>query len=190
VARGCDVIGIDPSEEMLARAREADMGARYAKGEAAATGLEATSIDLVTVGQAFHWFEFAQVLPEFRRILTKNGWCAAFWNLRAPTPLLAEYEQVLNRHASEYADRPHGERTLAALRSDPRVRDVHETEIPNVQRLDLEGLLGRAHSSSYVVQSVADRPAFDAELGALFARHASGGEVEFLYRTVVILFRL
>ena len=55
-------------------------------------------------------------------------------------------------------------------------------------RLDRQGLFGRVYSSSYVAHGVADREAFDRALGALYDRYQQGGAVEFVYRTVVLLF--
>src|SRR5688572_16290540 len=81
-ARGFNVIGIDPNEEMLKRAIRAG-GAEYRKGEASATGLGDRSVDLIVGGQAFHWFDLAPTFREFRRILKPHGRCAAFWNVRS-----------------------------------------------------------------------------------------------------------
>jgi SAM-dependent methyltransferase len=60
-ARGHDVVGVDPNEDMLDFARQAGGGPRYVRGEAAATGLPGLSFDLVTVAQALHWI----LVPEF-----------------------------------------------------------------------------------------------------------------------------
>jgi len=183
---GFDVVGIDPSEQMLGCAR-ATGGARYLKGEAAATGLAGGSVDLVSVAQAFHWFDVAAALAEFRRVLKPGGWTAAFWNVRDRSPLLDEYETLLRRHSSEYADRPKPADAIAKIRR--AVGSLHEAEFRNEQRLDRDGLLGRAHSSSYVAHGVPDRAALDRELGDLFDRRASQGEIVFLYRTLAFLWQ-
>ncbi|PNW84730.1 hypothetical protein CHLRE_03g156400v5 [Chlamydomonas reinhardtii] len=47
-------------------------------GDAHATGLAAGSLDLVTVGQALHWFRFDEFYRECRRILKPTGALAAF----------------------------------------------------------------------------------------------------------------
>ena len=52
----------------------------------------------------------------------------------------------------------------------------------------LEGLLGRAWSSSYVFRGVSDRAGFDAALARLFAEHARDGRVIFRYRAVAFAF--
>jgi SAM-dependent methyltransferase len=187
-ARGLDVVGIDPNEAMLAKARVAG-GARYARGEAAATGLAGASVDLVTVAQAFHWFAVAMALAEFRRVLHPAGCCVAFWNVRDRTPLLDAYAGLLRRHSQEYESRPKPEHALAALRVSPLVREPREATFPHTQALDRQGLLGRAHSSSYVAHGVADRAALDRDLGALFESYQSEGRVELVYRTIALLWR-
>src|SRR5262245_8336889 len=55
--RATVVTGIDPNEPMLAEARAAGGSATYVRGEAEATGLPDQSVALVTVAQAFHWFD-------------------------------------------------------------------------------------------------------------------------------------
>jgi len=49
-------------------------------GKAEATTLPAHSIDLITVGQALHWFEHQASLREFQRILKPDGWLAAIFH--------------------------------------------------------------------------------------------------------------
>jgi SAM-dependent methyltransferase len=56
--------------------------------------------------------------------------------------------------------------------------------------LDLEGLRGRAWSSSYVSRGVVDGEGFDRPLQALFDVHARDGVLEFPYRTVALVFRV
>lgn len=188
--RGLDVVGIDPSEQMLDRARRAG-GARYQRGEAAATGLPDASCDLVSAGQAFHWFDLRQALLEFSRILRPDGCCAAFWNVRhLAGAFIEEYDLLLRTYSTEYEVLAKPAATSEAIRNAPEVADLREAEFGNEQRLDGSGLLGRAYSSSYVIHGVADRAAFDAALARLFDRHQRGGTVEFRYRTVALAWRL
>ena len=188
--RGLEAIGIDPSDEMLAVARSQG-GPPYLQGEAAATGLADGSMELVTVGQAFHWFDVPKALAELRRILTGHGCCAVFWNVRHLTPgFMQDYDVLLRERSSEceVLDKPAS--AIAALEAAAGVVDRHEAEFANLQRFDREGLLGRARSSSYVIHGVADLPAFDRELGGLFERHERDGVVEFQYRTLALCFRV
>lgn len=187
--RGFDVVGIDPNEAMLRHAREQG-GARYLCGEATATGLAGGSVDLVTVGQAFHWFDVPATLAELRRIVRPGGSCAAFWNLRADTPFLREYDALLRAYSREYDVLLKPEATLLLLRSAEGVAGAQEAEFAHVQVLDRSGLFGRAHSSSYVAHGVDDPEGFDRALAELFDRHQSGGRVEFRYRTLALCWRL
>lgn len=186
-ARGFDAVGVDPNEDMLAQARR-EGGASFTRGEASATGLPAASVDLASAAQAFHWFDIPATFAELRRILKPAARCAAFWNSRARTPLHADYEALLRRFSSEYAKLGRGWQTIEVIQR-AGARDVEEASFSNAQQLDREGLLARAHGSSYVALGVKDMPAFDRELSAAFDRHQSGGLVDFAYETRVILFR-
>ncbi len=188
--RGLRVVGIDPNEEMLAEARAAGGTAEYRRAEAAATGLGEGSVALVTAAQAFHWFDVDAALAEFQRVLVAGGHAAAIWNLRGAGPLMDAFEALLRRFSSDYTVLDSWETTLERLRTHPRVESPRQHEAPNAQLFDLEGLHGRAWSSSYVSRGVHDREGFDAALGELFDAHARSGHVEFAYRTVALLFRI
>jgi SAM-dependent methyltransferase len=187
--RGFELVGIDPSEAMLERARR-EGGADFRRGDATATGLPDQSAHLAIAGQAFHWFELGPTLVELRRILVPSGWCCAFWNLRGKTPFLDEYDQLLRAQSTEYEQVPKPLPTIAAIKAHASVTSVHEGELPNRQELDLDGLVGRAFSSSYIAHGVTDRPKFERALADLFARHAVAGKVEFVYRTVAIAWQV
>jgi SAM-dependent methyltransferase len=197
-ARGHDVVGVEPNEDMLEFARQAGGGPRYVRGEAAATGLPGLSFDLVAVAQALHWISLPEFTSECRRILRPSasqgspgrGACAAFWNLRATSPFLDAYEKVLKAESPEYSRVPRAKDAIAALRASPDVVDLQEAEFPSSQPLDREGFFGRAHSSSYVAHGLRDRAAFDAALGSLFERHQEHGQVTLHYRSVGYVWRL
>ena len=186
--RGLAAVGIDPNEDMLAEARGAAGPAEYRRGEAAATGLGDASVALVTVAQAFHWFDVDAALAEFHRILRPGGRVAAVWNLRAESPFMAEYQALLHRFSREYSVVESWEESLARLRAHPRVRAPRDFEAPHAQLFDFEGLQGRSWSSSYVFLAVKDRPGFDAALRALFDFHSRDGAIEFPYRAVALVF--
>jgi SAM-dependent methyltransferase len=188
--RGLEVIGIDPNEEMLALARGAG-GATYRRGEAIATGLPDRSVDLVTVGQAFHWFDLTGALAEMSRILRPGRCCAAFWNVRAMEgAFMGEYDSLLREFSREYAVIESHELTGRKIAETPGVLDPREAEFAIVQRLDRDGFFGRVYSSSYVIHGVADQEGFARALEALFARHRREGVVDMRYRTIALCWRL
>jgi len=76
-ARGCRVIGIDPAGPLLEQARrldaEAGVAVEYRIGRAEETGLADASVDVVTAGQCWHWFDRAAAAAECARILAPGG---------------------------------------------------------------------------------------------------------------------
>jgi ubiquinone/menaquinone biosynthesis C-methylase UbiE len=171
---------------MLSVARAESGKARYLRGEAERTGLPGASVDLVTAAQSFHWFDTTRALTEFERILRPDGWCAVFWNIPTMTPFQIAYRDVIQRYCDTiYKIRPMTGDAAASIRVDPRVRGLVESTFGTLQQFDAEGLLGRAHSSSYVPLSLGDdaakRAAFDADMRCVFAEHQQGGVVNFPY---------
>ena len=178
-ARGLDVVGVDPNEDMLAAARALG-GARYVRGDAEATGLADASADLVTAAQAFHWFDEERAFAEFARVVRPGGWCAAWWNERAPSPLNDAYEDLLLTYSEEYVRLGRAEITKTFDGPRDAAERLHAV-FPNSQRLDRDGFVGRVASSSYVQHGTSRRDELLREVAALFERHERRGEVEIVY---------
>jgi len=74
---GCRVIGLDPSERMLAQGRaltaEAGLEVDFRTARAEATGLDDACADVVSAGQCWHWFDRAAAAREAARILVPEG---------------------------------------------------------------------------------------------------------------------
>ncbi len=76
----------DASEKQIAQA-EANLRVRYRVATAEGSGLAKASVDLVTVAQAFHWFDFEKFYAEVRRVLVPGGVLALWgYHLLACTP--------------------------------------------------------------------------------------------------------
>lgn len=186
---GNTVYGVEPNQGM----REAGerLLAQYpnfhsVNGTAEATTLQAGSVDFVTAGQAFHWFDKAGARAEFARILNPVGWVALVWNVRLldTTPFLRDYETLLQTYGTDYAETKHrdvGDETLEAFfgSAGPQAETF-----PNVQVFDYEGLEGRLLSSSYTPEP--GNPDYVPMLQALrtiFDKHQVDGRVAFEYET-------
>lgn len=76
------VIGVDPSAEMLSLAVE-DERITYRVGPAEHLPIGDDACDLITIASAFHWMEHAAALAEAYRVLRAGGWLAIYDNLFA-----------------------------------------------------------------------------------------------------------
>jgi SAM-dependent methyltransferase len=188
--RGYVVYGVEPNAAMRSAA-EAELNGRSgfisANGTADRTTLAGTSVDLITCMQAFHWFDRDAARREFARILRPGGWVMIVWNdRRIDTPFLRTYEDLLLRRGTDYAAVRHKNVSGKEL-ADFFSPGAYETRMfDNAQHFDFAGLRGRLLSSSYAPP--ADDPRSGPmlhDLKAIFDRHQQGGQVAFLYRTIV-----
>lgn len=192
---GAEVFAVEPNAPMRAAAESWLRGYpnfHSVVGSAEATTLAAGSVDLLVVGQAFHWFDPACARAEALRVLRAAAWAALLWNERPveATPFLADYEALLLEHAAEYA-------RITASRADPSTMRAFLGEgmelatFPNEQILDFEGLKGRLMSSSYAPEP--GQPQYEpimALLREVFDRHQRGGRIVMPYRTLVYFAQL
>jgi SAM-dependent methyltransferase len=72
------VVAVEPIAEMRAHIA----GAEVMDGTAEAIPLPDSFADVVTVAQAFHWFDHDRALPEIHRVLRKDGSLVLVWNMR------------------------------------------------------------------------------------------------------------
>ncbi len=194
---GNQVFGVEPNEEMRSAAEKAFAGnAKFVSidGTAEKTGLPAESVDLVAAGQAFHWFNPDKATAEFRRILKPEGQVALVWNVRQMegSPFMRDYEAMLRTHTRSYVKVNHRDTSGEAVLDRFFAPSGYLTSrSPNLQWFDFEGLRSRLLSSSYSPQPGQPGHApLMTRLAELFARHAQGGLVTFMYLTTVYLGRL
>jgi len=92
------VIATDASEEQIANA-ERHPRVEYRVATAEQSGLQARSVDLVTVAQALHWFDREKFETETRRVLKPGGSVAAWaYKLATVSPAI---DAIVNRYYSE-----------------------------------------------------------------------------------------
>lgn len=72
-AKGCRVIALDPSRDMLAQARRLAPTLDHLAARAEQVPLRDGSLDLVTAGQCWHWFDRPAAAREARRLLRPGG---------------------------------------------------------------------------------------------------------------------
>jgi len=185
---GAEVFAVEPNTEMRLAAERLLAGfPRFASrdGRAEATGLVPDSIDIITVAQAFHWFDWDQTKAEFERIIKPGGWVALIWNeRRTGSPFGQAYESLLLTHAAEYAAVDHRRVTDDDITTFFEPGEVVTATFENHQTFDFESLQGRVMSSSYAPNE--DDPKHHLlmeELRTIFDMHAQDGAVRFEYDT-------
>ncbi|HXT63467.1 MAG TPA: class I SAM-dependent methyltransferase [Pyrinomonadaceae bacterium] len=192
---GNRVFGVEPNAEM--RAAGENLLAPYANftsidGTAENTTLASQTIDFVTVGQAFHWFNREKTRAEFARILKPQGWVVIVWNGYRPeqTPLLSGYHEALLRYGTDYRDvRREIQDTHVETFFSPDVCKRAQFEFQ--QFFDFEGLKGRTLSASYAPQpGDLNYEPMVAELRKVFDTNQTAGLVAFDYNTEVYYGRL
>jgi SAM-dependent methyltransferase len=184
----CTVFAVEPNAEMR-RAAEARLGNeprfRSIAARAEATTLGDRSVDVVTAGQAFHWFAAREARAEFIRILRPGGTVALFWNTRRTggSPFLSAYERLLQQFATDYLQVNHRNVSTADLHAFFG-GDYEARVFANEQIFDFDGLRGRLLSSSYAPgPQHPDHARMLAALRQLFDAHHEHGFVRMEYDT-------
>jgi ubiquinone/menaquinone biosynthesis C-methylase UbiE len=180
---GARVTAVEPVDAMRAQAEAAVPDATYIDGAAETIPLEDGSVDVVTVAQAFHWFDAAAALTEIARVLRPDGRLAILWNERDETTAwVAEMSRVIRWHertVSRYQHTAWAEVVAASGRFTPLAEQVIRWEQPHTREM----LADRVRSISYIAaMPVTERERHVAEVVALVARRAEPFSLPYLCR--------
>jgi SAM-dependent methyltransferase len=187
---GNRVYGIEPNEAMRLAGEE--YLASYdsfvsTDASAEATTLENGTIDFVTAGQAFHWFEPAGARREFQRILKPSGWVVVMYNDRQMDSAFANaYEELLLKYGTDYQRVRESYPESSTMQEFFAGGTVAQHSVPNAQILDWDGLAGRLRSSSYApLEGQPNYSPMMAALEELFRANQENGRVRMEYVTHV-----
>lgn len=190
VGHGAKVYAVEPNVPMRRKAELRLNG--YSDfvsmpGRAEDTGLPDASVDLVTVAQAFHWFDQSRFREELVRILRPNGRALLIWNERVVGQggFDDDYALLLRRYDLNEARTRDTVDDIGSIRS--LFGGPFETDrFDNQQTMDLICLKGRLRSSSYCPRPDDEKfsPLMD-DLASIFLKHKENGLVTMRYSTVV-----
>lgn len=186
---GNTVFGVEPNLAMR-EAAETYLK-KYANfysvnGTAEMTTLKNHSVDIITVGTAFHWFDIEKTKIEFKRILKSPGWVLLVWNVRDidQSDLLMDYENLILKYGVDYRESNAKKFDKIAVQEFFSPYEMKIQFFENFQQFDWEGFKGRLLSTSYSL-----RPGDNhyqkmlKELHNIFDKHQKNGIVNFLYKT-------
>jgi SAM-dependent methyltransferase len=184
---GAEVIAVEPVAAMRAQLQRAVPGVRVLNGTAEAIPLADGTVHAVIVAQAFHWFDVPVAAAEIARVVDPGGGLAIVrneWDAQGPwAPALRDYIHDVWRDPST-----HGRDWRSELDATGMFEPFAEDVVANDQRGDMESLLARVASMSYIAALPDDERArvLDGARELLVGRGlAPGAAVAIPTRTVI-----
>ena len=182
--KGCKVYAVEPNADMRAIA-ETELRAfdRFTSvnGSAEYTSLSDNSIEIITVAQAFHWFDRQRFSVECHRVLVPLGIVVLVWNTRdEKSELVRENDAVIKKYCPDFMGYSGGTR---GPESDDDLNDffVGNYDIKAFRNdliFDEQGFIGRNLTGSYAPKEK-DRayPAYIEALKSLFDKYSNDGQI-------------
>ncbi len=192
--RGHAVTAVEPNAAMRATA-DAQLSShssyRSIAATAEATTLTDHSIDLITVAQAFHWFDVATVRSEWLRILKPSGQVVLIWNTR---PLEDPLQHAIDEILGEFGETRHTALSVKQSRSAISRffagAPFEELDFPHRQWLDRTGFLSLVRSRSAMpARATSAGQRAHCAVSNLFNLYARADHVTLNYRTVAFVGR-
>ncbi|HZC75315.1 MAG TPA: methyltransferase domain-containing protein [Gaiellaceae bacterium] len=183
VRRGLEVVAVEPGDEMRGVLQRVLPEVDALAGTSEAIPLPDASVDAVTAGQAFHWFEREPALSEMARVLRPGGGIALLWNAwDEEDPLLGAIDELLAPHRPSLVN----EASLDTWRKDP-FGSLQELVARQIRLVTGEQLVEWATSTSGMVN--APRAEQD-RIAAAIRQLAGAGECLVSIRTDALVAQL
>ncbi len=150
VACGAHVMAVEPVAGMREQLAAGVPGIQIVEGTAERIGLDDASVDVVMVGQAFHWFDGPAALQEIHRVLVPGGAIGLVWNVMdRRVGWVDRVQDLVHRHRGPnpwYA----GHAWRAAFTAQCGFAELQHRVVTNAQPVDVAGLIDRVASISFV----------------------------------------
>lgn len=148
---GAAVIAVEPVAGMRAVLARALPSVPVLAATAEALPFADTTLDAVTVFQAFHWFDSTAALQELRRVIRPGGRLALVWNARdRSVPWVDAVWSVMDRVEKQAPWRDHDRWADSALASERWFGPLHEATFHHEQRLAPDLVVDRCKAVSHV----------------------------------------
>jgi SAM-dependent methyltransferase len=151
VPSGADLVAVEPVAGMRAIFHSLLPAVPLVAGTAEAMPLAPSSLDAVTVAQAWHWFDHDLAVAEMARILRPGGRLGLVWNARDRTePWVDEVWSIMDRVEKRAPWRNHDEWRDSTSRPMPGFGELQVGEFRHVQSITPAGVVQRVASVSHV----------------------------------------
>lgn len=187
------IYAIEPEIEMLSICKEtlSDLNnVDYILSSAEKTNLPDSSIDFITIGEAFHLLDKSLCIPEFKRVLKKDGQVILVWlHKEYETPLFREREEIIKSHCPCYQKDVHARKLLKDT-----FKELFHSESFSYTKLDFDSneylskeiFVYRTLSASYAItESDCGYCSLIFDLENLFDKYAKGNSLEILQSTII-----
>jgi len=153
VARGLDVVAVEPIAEMRARLVDVLPGVQALDGTAEAIPLDDEGVSTVTVAQAFHWFRFDDAIAEIARVLEPGGRLVLIWNARDErVPWVKRITEIIDPYEGDdmSVHRWRRGKWRDPVFSSSLLRFIEQRDFEHGQPMDAEMLVERVLSTSFI----------------------------------------
>lgn len=187
------VYAIEPVFEMLSVCEEALGHLKnidFILASAETTSLPSSSIDYIIIGQAFHLLNQKLCIPEFKRILKKDGRVILVWIHKEPeTPLFYSHEKILKSYCPCYQRDVHAQVFSRNTYKDlflPESYQFTKLDFDSTEHLSMETFVNRTLSASYAIAECdCDYSSLVFDLESLFHKYARNNLLEVRQSTII-----
>ena len=180
VEKDIHVYAVEPNEDMRNVAESSLKDNKYfhsINGTAESTGLPEGSIDIITVAQAFHWFDVEAFKKECKRILRPQGKVVLVWNQRDSASYFVKVNsEIFKKYCPNFTGFSGGieeNDNNIELFFDKKYSRFHFT---NNLTFDKDGFINRCLSASYALKKSDEKfDIFVQELEVLFNSYSEAG---------------
>lgn len=182
--KGATVYAVEPNDDMRKVAENnLNKFSKFisVKGTAESTALSDNSIDIITVAQAFHWFDRQKFKKECQRILKPSGKVILIWNSRdSKSELVIENDSINRKYCPNFKGFSGG---IRETNKEDDFSDFFSGEytvkvFPNPLSFSKESFVGRNLSASYALkENDVNYTAYVNELEELFDKHSKDNTV-------------
>lgn len=192
LVNGNEVFAVEPNADMRHEAERMYSKSRRfhsIDGTAECTHLGEKSIDLVTAGQSFHWFDPREAKREFARILKPPGTVLLLWNTRKREKgtFGHDYESLITRYGRDRKSWNSSRKQVGEIANFFGANRMAVETLDNSQKLDFGQLISRVRSSSYMPKEGLELAEVKRRAREIFEKYANHGTVVIRYVTELYL---